>query len=148
MIKKITSTQHKSTFLRLLHGDVYTNERLTRFGLRDDPECDQCGQIDTLEHRLTECQRTLNLIVGLERISKKLRQINFNYEDFDTITRLTAAYRDSDVTTVTLHAEVLKHIIFKNDTPENIIIENLIARTLSLESNEKIKNKLRALLAD
>ena len=32
-VKKLTSTRHRNSVLRIAHGDVYTNERLFRFGL-------------------------------------------------------------------------------------------------------------------
>ena len=55
-IRKLTSTRHKNSVLRIAHGDVYTNDRLCRFGLIDNPKCIHCDHpIETLIHRLIEC---------------------------------------------------------------------------------------------
>ena len=39
-----------------MHGDVFSNERLCRFGLRDNAACMSClEQLETVQHRLMEC---------------------------------------------------------------------------------------------
>ena len=147
-VRQLTSTKSKSAILRALHGDIYTNERLTRFGLRDDPCCNHCDQIDTLTHRLTECVRTQNLVKLLEEKTKRLRSIAFSFEGINSIERLMASYKDSELTTLTLHSEIINAIIANQNTPEHVIVNNIVTRVLYLEKKDKIKRALRALLAD
>ena len=54
-IKKLTSVRHQSMFLRALHGEIYTKSRLFRFGLIDNPTCTRCDEIETLDHKIIEC---------------------------------------------------------------------------------------------
>ena len=145
-VRKLTNTRHKCQILRCLHGDIYTNERLTRFGLRNDSKCNHCDEIDTLDHRLTECRRTKRLLYELENILKPLRGITFSYEHHDMITRLMAAYADSDATTVTAHAELLQALVSNTDTPERILVNIMLNKLSKLERNESIKSTLTNLL--
>jgi hypothetical protein len=54
-LSKTISTGNKSRMLRLLHGDVYTAERLVRFGLSEIDRCRRCFQKETIDHLLIEC---------------------------------------------------------------------------------------------
>ena len=57
-LKKLTSTRHKNILLRVMHGDVFSNERLCRFGLRENSACMNCPeQMETIQHRLIECRK-------------------------------------------------------------------------------------------
>ena len=40
-LKKVVSTKHKATILRVAHHDVYTKERVTRYGLGNDQTCSE-----------------------------------------------------------------------------------------------------------
>ena len=144
-IRRLTSTKQKCTILRFLHGDIYTNERLMRFGLRNDSQCDHCGQVDTLEHRLTACDRTKILLEALEAKTRPLRTINFDHNNYDQITRLLAAYKVSDIATISVQSEVLMFLLTTKDTPAQIVVNIIINRCLKLEGNKKIKNQLRSL---
>ena len=56
-LKKLTSTRHKNIILRIAHGDLYTNDRLCRFKLINDPKCLNCNEpIETLTHRIITCE--------------------------------------------------------------------------------------------
>ena len=57
-LKKLTSTRHKSMLLRVAHGDIYSNDRLCRFGLREDSKCENCDeQIETIVHKFAICEK-------------------------------------------------------------------------------------------
>jgi len=45
----------KSTWYRVIHDIIPTNYRLHRINMSTSPSCSECGDTDTLEHRLTEC---------------------------------------------------------------------------------------------
>ena len=50
-----------TTWYRVIHGIVPTNDRLARIRLRDDPHCTLCRKTDTILHRLTECNAAANI---------------------------------------------------------------------------------------
>ena len=57
-VRKLTSTKHKCAIMRVAHGDVYTNDRLFRFGLINDPKCNNCTEpIEARNHRLIDCPK-------------------------------------------------------------------------------------------
>jgi len=145
-ISKLTSVAHKNILLRALHGDIYTNERLFRFGMRDNPQCSRCESIDTLEHRLNECSRVVDMVNILalktavlgnrvDRLSSEIRE------------RLMATYNDVDVTTLTLHAEVTKIVCGTSElTNPVVVLDRTIKMLIKKERNTEIKNQLTALL--
>ena len=57
-VKKLTSVRHKNIIMRVAHGDIYSNERLFRFGLIDNPKCSNCNEaVESRKHRLLECPK-------------------------------------------------------------------------------------------
>ena len=55
-VKKLTSTRHRNILLRVVHGDIFCNERLHRFGLINEPVCLNCPeQSESILHRIIEC---------------------------------------------------------------------------------------------
>ena len=53
-IRGLTSTTHKNSLLKVAHGDVYTQEKLHRFGLADSFKCPIFDEIETLQHKIIE----------------------------------------------------------------------------------------------
>ena len=71
--RKLTSTRHRNILLRVMHGDVFSNERLHRFGLRDSPACANCDElIETRQHRIVECQKAQESWRELEAVKASL----------------------------------------------------------------------------
>jgi hypothetical protein len=54
-VHKLTSIRHRTTILKVAHGDIYTQERLTRFGLIDDVGCPRCDLVEDLPHKIYRC---------------------------------------------------------------------------------------------
>ena len=52
-IKKLSSTKHKNTLLRVAHGEVYSKEKLARYGLVNDDICNRCGEREDLTNRMS-----------------------------------------------------------------------------------------------
>ena len=72
-IKSLTSTRHKNIILRIAHGDIFSNERMCRFGLVDNPGCANCNEpIETITHRLLDCEKAQRAWQQLERVKEKL----------------------------------------------------------------------------
>jgi len=60
-IKKIQNVKIKNDLLRLLHGDVFYNDKLFRQGRRESANCDWCQELEDLEHKIFECPRVSKL---------------------------------------------------------------------------------------
>ena len=72
-VRKLTSVRHRSTILRIAHGDILSNSRLCRFGLKDNPNCENCiSELETIEHKVLNCPTTLNAWKELTKIKVKL----------------------------------------------------------------------------
>jgi len=145
-VSKLTSVAHRNTLLRALHGDIYTNERLFRFGMRDNPQCTRCNSVDTLEHRLNECPRVIDIVNALTQKTLMLgdRAYRLNVEIRD---HLMATYSDVDVITLTLHAEVTRLVCSTSElTNPTSILDRMIKMLIKKESDNEIKNQLTALL--
>ena len=57
-LKKLTSTRHKNILLRAAHGDIFSNSRLFKFGLRGSSACANClEQIESIQHRIKDCPK-------------------------------------------------------------------------------------------
>ena len=145
LISKLTNTKHKNTILKALHGELYTKEKLYRFGLIDSPDCPRCNQIETLKHKLLECEYTKRI---WSEVNKKFPRMSTP----DPIRNLVAIpSRDNDLIELTVHAELLQRIMSLPDNQNYLIhprmmvkltIKHLVAR----ERKEGIKMKLRDLL--
>jgi len=60
-VKRLPSVRHKSTLLRLAHGEVYSNSRLHKFGMIDDPKCNNCSaNVETILHKVLECPKAID----------------------------------------------------------------------------------------
>ena len=144
-VKKITSVRSKNFILRCLHGEIYTNERLNRFGLTNDPYCQHCGQDDTLIHRLSMCTRSLELIRTLEDKTKDLR-LQDDLSNEDLILRAMGGHNSGNTILVTLHAELLAYINSTKNEPPERVVTRIISNLIRKEKNEDIKDTLRTLL--
>ena len=120
-LRKLTSTKHKCAILRVAHGDIYTNDRLVRFGLANDSRCLSCdNQNETLVHRLVECPIARESWVKLEE--------QIEYMGLQTLTSITlenilGAGPDSDPSKLelTLRAELLSRIMSKCNGPYSAV---------------------------
>jgi len=145
-LAKLTSVAHKSILLRVLHGDIYTNEKLFRFGMRDSPRCSRCDLDDTLEHRLNVCPRVLSLTEKLTTMTSKIgnRADRLNADQKE---KLLACFKDVDIATLTVHAEIIKLIVGKSEliNPE-ATLQRTVQALIQKESNVAVKNQLMNLL--
>jgi hypothetical protein len=146
-VSKLTCVAHRNILLRALHGDLYTNDRLNRFGLRNDPFCSRCGGVDTLDHRLNECPKVEILVNLLVTKTSKFGDRHVRMQ-LDTRDKLMANFSDVDGATLAVHAEALRLINGTSnlDAPE-LAIMRIVKTLISREGNEMIKKKLKSLLA-
>jgi hypothetical protein len=150
-LNKITCTSHKSLMLKVLHGDIYTNDKLCRYGLRQDPICNDCTEIDTLEHRLLNCRHTAELINLTIEATKKLSRLDstsVDYSSIDPIQQVLGIHQYANESLITIHAELLKVIMYRKApllNPQNII-QNILKSIIVKERNNKIKERIKSLL--
>jgi len=146
-VRMLTSTRHKNNLLRILHSEVYTNERLFRFGMIDSPICDRCTEIDTLDHRLTNCQGTERLLNELVRLTDGVRTVRDGEEKLDKVLMSNSS---NCLASLTLHAEIIGLIISKATLSQEPMgtIRRILVSLIKKESNNAIKNQLKALFED
>ena len=141
-LKGLTSTAHKNAILRFMHGDVYSKDRLFRFGLNDSPVCDYCDEIETVNHRIYECRAAKNLWKELARVtSQDSNQIEVDY--------VAGAFNGCTMGYLTIHAELIGRLI-RNINREEInvptFIRSMISALAKREKLGRIKQELEALL--
>ena len=67
-LKNLTSTRHRNILLRVAHGDIFSNARLARFGLRADAACQNCqNPSESVAHRIKDCVSASEAWGELER---------------------------------------------------------------------------------
>jgi hypothetical protein len=145
-VNSLTSVRHKNTILKILHGDVYTNDRLFRHNLINCPKCLRCDQVDTLEHRLTTCGGTRLLMDKVIRLTNKLR---IAYNPNETILEsILAANNSNSVGCLAVHAEILSIIMSNKLIVGNIdcLINRVLLALIEKESNVKYKREIKDLL--
>ena len=147
--KKITNVQRKSNYILALHGATYYNEKRFRFGLTDNPNCPRCDEIETLSHKLFDCdytkliwdetfRRTMKLSPGIELEEDRIRQV-------------FGAVQSTNSITLTVHSEILTSIIqLKQDQDwlmhPKMLVTTAIKRLIKLERSGHIKTKLAELV--
>ena len=123
--RRLTSTRHRNTLLRVAHGDVFSNERLHRFGLKDNPKCCNCNEPnESPRHRILDCptaRRTWNLLE-----ETKLRLGLNQLSDYSLENILGAKDKLSQIE-LALQAELLLKIISTSDTydPKRLVKSSL-----------------------
>jgi hypothetical protein len=146
-LNKLTGIQNKVTLLKVLHGDVYTNDRRLKFGLANSSICDKCGLQDNLEHRLLECGPYQTLVDYTLYLTNKLGKIPGLRTRESRLDQLLGTHTDVDVTTLTIHSVIIKHVIYQKEwIPPRALVNSVITRLLRNETNESVKEDLRSLL--
>ena len=112
-IKKLTSTRHKNILLRTVHGDIFSNSRLFKFGLKDDPKCCNCPEpIETVIHKIAECPKAIEAWSKLEVIKRRLKLSNLS--DL-TIENLVGAKDRLTKIELALQAELIIKLTSRNE---------------------------------
>ena len=143
-ITKLTSIRHKLNLLKVAHGEVYTKERLYRFGMTENDKCPRCSQTETLMHKIYDCEYSKRIWQHVSRIT---------HEDLliDPIATIMGVKLDQTLATLTLKAEIIGRILVLKEQnyllhPKHFVklaLENLIKR----EQGKEIKDALNDLLS-
>lgn len=146
-LKRLTSTKHKNSLLRIAHGEFYSKARLFKFGLEDSPLCERCGVNETTQHRLFQCPGVSDIWKEVTKLTDKL--LVTNNGNPDEITRNMGAFTEINTAALTLKAETLTKIMSLS-TPNQInpetLARNLLSNLVRKESNSETKSILKNLL--
>ena len=144
-IKKLTSTRHKNVILRVAHGDVFSNERLHRFGLRDDPHCSNCHEpSESLLHIIISCP---NATRAWELLNEIKTWIGLHQLSDSSIENILGAKDRLNKIELALQAELLLRIISNSERYTLEVLVKASARLiyhsekLSPVLKEKLKNE-------
>ena len=150
-IAKLTSTRHKNVLLKIAHGDIYTKEKLNRFGLVDSSLCPRCDQIETLQHKLFGCIYASKIWLEFLKHSNSLTGENLINEPL--INKIFGTFRTANLEYITIAAEIMQRILQLKDDQTFLIrpnkfIQYSIRSVAKKEKERKIKEKLYSLLDD
>ena len=148
-LKSLTSTRHKNMLLRVAHGDIFSNSRLCRFGLRDSPSCRNCNeQVESIQHRLLECPKARE---AWAKLDEAINQLQITRPSTLTIENILGAGERLDKISLALQAELLLKLSSRSEgyCPQQIarsaiqVVFN--SEKLSNERRELYKNWARGL---
>ena len=147
-IKKLTSTRHKNIMLRVVHGDIFSNSRLHRFGLRDNPACSNCPEpVESILHRIAECPKAITTWDNLEQAK---RLLNLTSLTDKSVENLIGAKERLNKIELALQAEVLLRLTSKGEGYcPNQLIKAAIALVLHSENlNDELRNNFERYKAE
>jgi hypothetical protein len=112
-IRRLTSTKHKNTLLRIWNGDSLSNSRLAHYGIVNSNRCPKCNALDTREHMLIGCvhaNRVWSILIGTFPKSPRISMMQYAIGINDSRTILM------------VKAEILKYLMhFRELEPETVI---------------------------
>ena len=150
-LNKLTSTRHKNTLLRAVHGEIYTGEKLLRFNLTDTDKCPRCDEIESLTHKILTCtyvEKIWDIAIPL------LRRLDTNSEpNPDRLKLITATSVGSSQTSITLVAEIFQNILYLKSEQEYLLhpkyfVKRAIKNLSIKEGNKKIKKRFIELMEE
>jgi hypothetical protein len=116
-IKRLISTKHKNTLLRVWNGDCLSYSRLVHYGVVNSDRCPRCNELDSPEHMILNCvfaRRTWEVLQ--QKIPKRINC---------TLPQYVIGLNDS-CSIMMVKAEVLKYLMhFREVEPELVIIKTI-----------------------
>ena len=125
-LASLTSTRHKNTLLRIVHGDVYTQSKLFRFGMSDTNVCPRCNEIEDLKHKFVECAYVKLIWQKAKPFIIKLQDVN--HQNDDTAKTSVAANLGSNTISMTYTAEILQTILYLKPDQSYLMHPGYIAK--------------------
>ena len=147
-LAKLTNTRHKDILLRLMHGELYSKERLHRYGLVAQPLCPRCNQIETLKHKYIECDYVAEIWRRTLLFTNQLR-LQTNPESLES---KILSSSEPKLAILTVHAEIILEIRRLKDEASYLTLPKILAtkaveRVSRRENNLTIKRELNTLLS-
>ena len=149
-LRKITSTRHKDLILRLIHGELYSKERLHRYRLTDNPNCARCAGIETLSHKYLECPYVRAIWTKVFHLTNKLKTLP---NDNEPLTNKIFCTTAPNPIVMMIHAEIILRIKGLRDDQNYLIrpkllIKNALKMLETRELNVETKSELAQLIRD
>jgi hypothetical protein len=141
-LSKLTSVQHQYTLLRIAHGEIYTQERLVKFGLTNEISCPRCDCVEDLEHKILRC----DYVERIWNYALNLTGANLGEDRLELV--MGIHLKDP---LLCLHAELMKRIISLPRENEYLVhprhfVTRAIRNLVGKERDSSIKNGLKDLL--
>ena len=145
-VRKLTSTKHKCAIMRVAHGDVYTNDRLFRFGLINDPKCNNCTEpIEARNHRLIDCPKAKE---AWEYLEYYIDQLGLDPLSEITVENILGAGDETfSKLALTLRAELVSRLMTKGSSIYNPL-EIVKASLKTINKVEKLSKEQTEKLTD
>ena len=126
-VKQLTSTRHKNILLRLVHGDIFSNERLHRLNLRDTANCSNCAEAnESILHRVSDCPKAKRAWQLLEDTKVKLGYSRLTDSSIESVLGLKERISKIELA---LHAELILKL---TSSSEPYCPERLVKATVKL----------------
>ena len=150
-LSKLTSTKHRDILLKVAHGDVYTQDKLFRFGMVDNNKCPRCNLRETLQHKFLECDYVTRIWSEVNKYYLSLNSNITQNQQLLMVKNAFAAELDHNLVTMTLSAEVLTRILYLKNNQTYLIhpkhLVKQVIKALSIkEQKQSIKEKFIELL--
>jgi hypothetical protein len=107
-ISKIRSIRLRNHMLRVVNGDIYSKERMERFGMITENKCDRCGDIETKEHLILECAEVSKIWNWFNCIHQKIHRRPYQT---NLLNILNCGENYNSIATTTIVAELVKHLV-------------------------------------
>jgi hypothetical protein len=151
-LRKVTSVKHRSTLLRVAHGEIYTGMKLHSFGLKDSPNCCNCDRLETLQHKIFECPYAEKIWDTAFNLTNRL--ITSSAQDPLDLreNRVLGATLGTNRLVLTVHAEILLRLLAIKSTdtyrvrPINFVknaVRSLIKNERKVADKESLEDLLR-----
>ena len=149
-LSKVTSVRHRNCLLRVAHGDIYTKEKLARYGLRESPNCPRCGEIEDLQHKITQCEYSRRIWERTTSLTDRLK-LSDTIDPIPIENKILGATVGTNPLILAIHSEVLSRILTIKDDANYLLRPKVLVKqalkTIQLnEKNLEIKSKCESLL--
>ena len=122
-----------------MHGDIFSNSRLERFGLRQDSKCANCPeQVETIIHKVSTCPKAIEAWRALEKAKTQL-ELN-NLTDL-TIENLVGAKDRVSKLELALQAELIHRLTSTNGAYCPRQLAKIVVRFVGY--NERLSNEIK-----
>ena len=136
---KETPMQYRSMKYKIITRLLVTNSLLKRMNIKNSDECEVCGQLDSIQHRVWFCQRAQNLWAGLKAWLRG-KQLGI-LADKITLKKVILGITDDELVNHCVSAAM--HIICSKRVPSiSALIAILKADKEGERYNAKINNKI------
>ena len=147
-LTKVPSVRHRNILLKVAHGDIYTKEKLYRFGLIPSPECPRCGEVETLIHKFAECNYAKRIWDTTLELTRTLRPFSVNE---DRTNLILGAVTESEPLILSIHAEVISRLAYLKDDLSyllrpKVFVKLALELILKREKSENAKSKIEDIL--